>query len=97
MTANYKTMPNQIGEVTANSRLYTNVLAGGQAVTPSDSASLTKTSRGIFVGSAGDLTVEMEDGSNVLFANVGNSVLLPIRANKVLDTGTDATDITVIY
>lgn len=97
MSANYKNMPNQIGEVTANSRLYTNVLAGAQAFTPSDSASLTKTSRGIFVGTAGDMTVQMEDGSNVLFANIGNSVLLPIRANKILDTGTDATEITVIY
>jgi hypothetical protein len=97
VTANYKNMPNQIGEVTANSRLYTNVLAGAVAVTPSNTTNLTRFSKALYIGSAGNLTVEMEDGTQVLYANVPAGTTLNIKVAKVMASGTAAGNIVAIY
>jgi len=62
------------------------------AITPSDDDDLHEITRGIYVGVSGDLTVEM-NGVNITFVDIAAGVIHPIRVTKVLDTGTDATDI----
>lgn len=70
--------------------------ANGEAVTPNDST--TVYSRGVWVGTGGDLAVTMYDsGQSVTFPNVQSGSLLPIRVSKVLSTGTTASDIVVIW
>lgn len=67
------------------------------AVTPSDSAFL-KATRGLWVGGAGNVNVDMAgDGETVLFAGVPAGTLLPIRVVRVRSTGTTATTITAMY
>lgn len=64
-------------------------------VTPSDSATQVA-ANGIYVGGAGDVTVLLEDGSNVKFV-AANGTNIPIRVVRVNSTGTTATSILAIY
>ena len=59
-------------------------------VTPNDFADLATTSRAIYVGTGGNLAVEMADGSAVTFAGVVAGSVLPLRVAKVRSTGTTA-------
>ena len=68
-----------------------------EAVTPSDSVSLTNDSRGLFVGGAGNISVLMSGGTSVTFTGVVAGSILPIRANRVNATSTTATDIVSLY
>lgn len=68
------------------------------AVTPSDGTDLTFVARALYVGTAGNLVVRMNgDKNNVTFTNVGDSSLLPIRVDRVLSTGTTATNIVALW
>ena len=68
------------------------------AVTPSDSADLTTTSRAIYVGGAGNLKVNMnETGSEITFVAVAAGSVLPIRVDRVYSTGTTATSIVALW
>lgn len=70
---------------------------GGVVVTPSDSTDLVNTSRAIWVGGAGTLTVTMADGVAVLISGIAAGTLLPIRCTRVKSTGTTATLIVNLY
>jgi len=61
--------------------------AGAFVVTPS-SGDLAQVTRALYVGSAGDLHVQMLWGGTIVFANVAAGSLLPIRCSKVLPTTT---------
>ncbi len=62
------------------------------AVTPHDSTNLSDTTRALWVGVSGDVSVEMsESGSAIVHKNVQG--LLPVRVTRVNATGTTATDI----
>lgn len=65
-------------------------------VTKSDTTVLQRT-RGIYVGTGGDLAVKSIRGTTCIFANVPDGTLLPIRVLQVLSTGTDASDIVALY
>lgn len=66
----------------------------GVAVTPSDTADLTLTTRAVFVGGGGAIRVILaRDTSAVTFSGVAAGTLLPIRVSRVLATGTTATSI----
>lgn len=69
---------------------------GGQAVTPHDTNELEAITRALYVGTAGDLTVVMRDGTELTFANapVGWH---PLRVKIVMNTGTDADDIVAVW
>lgn len=67
------------------------------AVTPSDTTDLTITTRYLFVGGAGTLTVDMSNGATVLFTGVLAGSVLPIRVNRVRATGTTATNIVALW
>lgn len=68
------------------------------SVTPDDTANLEVTSRSLYIGGAGDVSVEMAgDNSNVIFSSVNSSTILPIRVLKVHATGTTANGIVGLY
>jgi hypothetical protein len=61
-----------------------------EAVTPSDSTDLTYTSRGLWVGGAGNVSVIMASGATVTFSGIVAGTLLPIRVSRVRSTSTTA-------
>lgn len=65
----------------------------GFAVAPHDSTGLAETVRALYVGNAGDLTVQLASGATVTLANVPGGTIVPVRAVLVLATGTSATAI----
>ncbi len=66
------------------------------AVTPNDSADVSKATRAIYVGVAGDVKVDMADtGATITFKNAEG--ILPIRVERIYSTGTTATDIVGLY
>jgi hypothetical protein len=71
--------------------------SGMISVTPSDSINLTTEARAIYVGGAGNLAVIMKDGTTGTFTNVPAGYPLPIRATRILATGTTATGIIALY
>lgn len=66
-------------------------LIQAETVTPSDSVDVTNTTRGLYVGVTGDVSVIMQGGATVLFKAVPAGTLLPIRVSRVRATGTTAT------
>ena len=63
------------------------------AITPSDEDDLPHVTRGIYVGTGGDLAViAADDDAAVTLANVGEG-WQPIQARRVLVTGTTAGDL----
>ena len=63
---------------------------------PSDVVDLAGTSKGIYVGAGGDVTLVAVDApagaGGVTFRNLPSGSLLPVRARRVLATGTTAAD-----
>lgn len=57
---------------------------------------LTRVSRGLYVGTSGDVAVTMYGGGNVTFANVPAGTILPVRVTVVLNSGTTASDIVAL-
>ncbi|MFT2210364.1 spike base protein, RCAP_Rcc01079 family [Rhizobium giardinii] len=62
----------------------------GFTVTPSDAIDLSEVTRAIYVGSGGTLAVRLLSGQTVTFAGVSAGSILPLRADRVLATGTTA-------
>jgi len=83
---------------------YKNMMSGlespareASVVTPDDAIDLGNTSRSIYVGSAGDIAVHMVgESAAVIFKSVPVGIL-PIRADRVLATGTTALDIVALW
>lgn len=71
-------------------------MTDGVAVTPSDSTVLT-TTRAIFVGGAGNLSVTMASGNNLVLTGVIAGSWLPLRVTKVRSTSTTATNIAALW
>lgn len=67
------------------------------AVTPSDSDNLTDNARGLYVGTGGDVSVEMVDvGVAIIFSSVQGGTILPIQVSRVNLTGTTASNIVAL-
>jgi hypothetical protein len=64
-----------------------------EAVTPSDTVDLAAVTRGLWVGTAGDVVAISKAGNTATFKNIANGTLLPIRVSRVKATSTTATDI----
>ncbi len=71
--------------------------SNAESVVPSDTVDVPHTTRAIYVGGAGDVSVEMKDGGAVTFRNVNAGAVVAIRVSRVLATGTTATDIVGLY
>ncbi len=69
----------------------------GLRVVPSDSADLTQLSRALFVGTAGNVAVVMAGGQAITFENCAAGSILPVRAARVLNTGTTAGAIIALW
>lgn len=67
------------------------------AVTPHDANDLANPTIAIYLGTDGDLKVDLVGGSTVTFKNLSGGVFHPIRATRVYNTGTTATDIVGVY
>lgn len=68
-----------------------------ETLAPNDGVDLAHTTRSIYVGAAGDVAVHMTgDTSPVVFKAVPIGVL-PIRADRVLATGTTAADLVALW
>lgn len=61
------------------------------AETPTADTDLTYVTRALWVADAGDVSVDMESGSTVIFKGVAAGTLLPLRIKQVNTTGTTAT------
>lgn len=68
------------------------VCLDGFAITPSNTSVFTQPTRAVYVGSEGDLTVQMigYNGSNTVltFSNVPAGAVLPIRVQRVYENST---------
>jgi len=65
----------------------------GFSVAPHDSNLLAETTRALYVGGAGTIAVVLASGASLTFASVSPGTVLPVRATKIMATGTTATDI----
>jgi hypothetical protein len=68
----------------------------GVAVTPSDSTVLT-TTRALWVGGAGNLSVVMKNGTTLTLNSVPAGSMLSLRVTKVRSTSTTATNIVALW
>jgi len=76
------------GGVTAPAR-------GAVSVTPSDSTDLSGT-RSIYVGVAGNVSVHMKGSTTSVTFVAVSAGILPIQVDKILATGTTATDMVAL-
>lgn len=60
------------------------------AITPHDTNALSATTRAIYVGTTGNLSVKTAGGQTTVFKNVPAGLLLPVRATHVLTASTAA-------
>ena len=67
--------------------------ANGFGITPNDATDLAEVTRALYVGGAGDVQVTLLSGATLTFSNVNAGTFLPIRAVRVLATGTTASAI----
>lgn len=74
----------------ANASSITGPAAHAFAITPNDSADLPETTRAIYCGLGGDMTVTMASGEAVTFSNLPDGALLPIRVIRLSASGTTA-------
>lgn len=64
------------------------------AIMPSDTTSLPKPTKAIYVGSGGDLTVRLVGApGDVTFKNVVSGTVLAIRISAIRETGTTVADL----
>lgn len=67
------------------------------AVTPSDSAQISRVARALYVGGSGDVKLVTEEGNTVTFQDIVAGSILPVKATKVFATGTTATNIVALF
>jgi hypothetical protein len=67
------------------------------AVTPNDSTDLSAVCRGLYIGGAGSVNVDVADGTTVVFSGLNGGQILPVRIKRVRATSTTATNIVALY
>lgn len=75
----------------------TSPAVSGASVTPSDSLPLSQVTRALYVGTAGDLAVELASGAQVTLAGVGGGAIQPLRVRRILATGTTASNLVALW
>lgn len=66
--------------------------AAGESVTPHDTNNIDPT-KGVYVGTSGDLKVNMLDGTALTFVGIAAGMIHPLTVTRVYSTGTTASDI----
>ncbi len=69
---------------------------GASAIAPSDANTIPVT-RGIYVGTAGDLKADFVNGGTVTLKGLAAGIVHPLRLTRVYATGTSAADIVGLY
>lgn len=70
------------------------------SITPNDTTTLANATRALYVGTGGNVAVQMlgwDSNTQITFVNVANGQVLPIRVDRVLATGTTGNDIIGLY
>ena len=62
----------------------------GETIVPDDQADLSYATRGLYVGSAGDISLQTLSGDQIVLASAQAGVIYPIRIRRVNATGTTA-------
>ena len=62
-------------------------------VTPDDTTVFPQPTRAIYVGTGGDVSIELIGGGIVTLRGTQSGMIYPLRVQKVLATGTTAADI----
>lgn len=71
--------------------LHVNAATGGAAIAPSDSVAVDF--NGIYIGGAGNVKVDLYDGSTITLTAVIVGTVYPLKISKVYSTGTTATNL----
>ena len=72
--------------------------ANAAAVTPSDSTDLTTPARALWVGTGGDVVLNLAGtGTTLKFGSVPSGTLLPVAATRVQSTNTTASNIVALW
>ena len=58
---------------------------------------LAQVARALYVGTAGDLNVDLVDGSTVVFPSVLGGAILPVRVKRVRSSSTTASNSVALY
>ena len=66
---------------------------GGVQIIPDDNNDLSHVTRALYVGGGGSVAVVMASGETVFFADMQAGAVYPIRAIRILTTGTTATSL----
>lgn len=66
-------------------------------VVPSDSSNLAYVTRGVYLGSAGNMKVTFEYGDTVTFSGLLAGIVYPFCVEKVFSTGTTVSGIIGLY
>lgn len=69
---------------------------GGAYIAPADADNIEPQPRALYIGTTGNLSVIMADGSDLIFNNVPVGIF-SIQCRRVKSTGTTASDIIGLY
>lgn len=72
---------------------YSDPVTNGFAITPSDATNFARETRGIYVGTTGNVVVVFPDTTTVTFSSVPAGAILPVRAIRVNSTNTTASNL----
>ena len=73
-------------------------IENGYVITPADGADVATTTRGLIVGVAGDVKVDLKGtGTAVVLPALAAGVVHPFRVSRVYSTDTTATSIVGLY
>ncbi len=70
---------------------------GAVSITPNNTTDLAVTTRGIYVGGAGNISLITGDGNTVTLASCAAGSVIPIVTKRVRSTGTTATALVALY
>lgn len=63
------------------------------SIAPANGTDLAAVTRAIYAGTGGNIALVMLSGQTATFANIAAGTILPVRATRVLQTGTTALDL----
>lgn len=76
----------------------TEPISSAVAVTPNNGTTFTTICRALYIGSDGNVTVDVQNGgTNLAFTGAKAGSILPIRVKRVYSTGTSSTGIVCLY
>ena len=67
------------------------------SVTPSDTVDLTNTTRALYIGSQGTISVVMSGSGNTVSFTLDKHEILPVRVTRVNATGTSCSNIVALW